>query len=228
MKIIHVSDSHIGKENQSMGVNTENHLDQVIQSINQTKTDFVIHSGDISHDGTVESYQKIQQCFLNLQSKLSCIPGNHDNLKVMSRFLDSGINIDTRYWKLLSINTVLEGKTEGYVTDEAYKKFELEIESTRKNTLVVMHHPPISMESSWDDSISLTNSKRFLDIIKRSENIRCVIWGHAHESKTFNYAEKLFVSCPSTAKQFNDETRFGYNILNLKNNGYVELETQWI
>ena len=60
----------------------------------------------------------------------------------MSRFLDSGINIDTRYWKLLSINTVLAGKTEGYVTDEAYKKFELEIESTRKNTLVVMHHPP--------------------------------------------------------------------------------------
>jgi len=228
VKIIHLSDSHIGKDNQSMGVNTENHLDEVIQSINQIKTDFVIHSGDISHDGTVESYQKIQQCFLNLQSKLSCIPGNHDNLKVMSRFLDSGINIDTRYWKLLSINTVLEAKTEGYVTDEAYKKFELEIESTRKNTLVVMHHPPISMESSWDDSISLTNSKRFLDIIKRSENIRCVIWGHAHESKTFNYAEKLFVSCPSTAKQFNDETRFGYNILNLKNNGYVELETQWI
>ena len=228
MKIIHLSDSHIGKDNQSMGVNTENHLDEVIQSINQIKTDFVIHSGDISHDGTVESYQKIQQCFLNLQSKLSCIPGNHDNLKVMSRFLDSGINIDTRYWKLLSINTVLEAKTEGYVTDEAYKKFELEIESTRKNTLVVMHHPPISMESSWDDSISLTNSKRFLDIIKRSENIRCVIWGHAHESKTFNYAEKLFVSCPSTAKQFNDETRFGYNILNLKDNGYVELETQWI
>jgi len=228
VKIIHLSDSHIGKDNQSMGVNTENHLDEVIQSINQIKTDFVIHSGDISHDGTVESYQKIQQCFLNLQSKLSCIPGNHDNLKVMSRFLDSGINIDTRYWKLLSINTVLEGKTEGYVTDEAYKKFELEIESTRKNTLVVMHHPPISMESSWDDSISLTNSKRFLDIIKRSENIRCVIWGHAHESKTFNYAEKLFVSCPSTAKQFNDETRFGYNILNLKNNGYVESETQWI
>ena len=228
MKIIHVSDSHIGKENQSMGVNTENHLDQVIQSINQTKTDFVIHSGDISHDGTVESYQKIQQCFLNLQSKLSCIPGNHDNLKVMSRFLDSGINIDTRYWKLLSINTVHEGKTEGYVTDEAYKKFELEIESTRKNTLVVMHHPPISMESFWDDSISLTNSKRFLDIVERSENIRCVIWGHAHESKTFNYAEKLFVSCPSTAKQFNDEKRFGYNILNLKKNGYVELETQWI
>ena len=228
MKIIHLSDSHIGKDNQSMGVNTEHHIEEVIQSINKTKTDFVIHSGDISHDGTVESYQKIQQCFLNLQSKLSCIPGNHDNLKVMSRFLDSGINIDTRYWKLLSINTVLEAKTEGYVTDEAYKKFELEIESTRKNTLVVMHHPPISMESFWDDSISLTNSKRFLDIIKRSENIRCVIWGHAHESKTFNYAEKLFVSCPSTAKQFNDETRFGYNILNLKDNGYVELETQWI
>ena len=228
MKIIHLSDSHIGKENQSMGVNTENHLNEVIQSINQTKTDFVVHSGDISNDGTVESYRKIQQCFLNLQSKLSCIPGNHDNLKIMSSFLDSEINIDTQYWKLLSINTVLEGKTEGYVTDKAYNKFELEIESTDKHTLVVMHHPPISMESSWDDSISLTNSKRFLDIIKRSENIKCVIWGHAHESKTFNYGEKLFVSCPSTAKQFNDETRFGYNILNLKDNGYVELETQWI
>ncbi|NBQ34230.1 MAG: hypothetical protein EBU19_02790 [Gammaproteobacteria bacterium] len=116
VKIIHLSDSHIGKDNQSMGVNTENHLNEVIQSINQTKTDFVVHSGDISHDGTVESYQKIQQCFLNLQSKLSCIPGNHDNLKIMSSFLDSEINIDTQYWKLLSINTVLEGKTEGYVT----------------------------------------------------------------------------------------------------------------
>ena len=41
MKIIHLSDSHIGKDNQSMGVNTEHHIEEVIQSINKTKTDLV-------------------------------------------------------------------------------------------------------------------------------------------------------------------------------------------
>ena len=37
MKIIHLSDSHIGKDNQSMGVNTENHLDEVISQLTKLK-----------------------------------------------------------------------------------------------------------------------------------------------------------------------------------------------
>ena len=37
MKIIHLSDSHIGKDNQSMGVNTEHHIEEVIQSITKLK-----------------------------------------------------------------------------------------------------------------------------------------------------------------------------------------------
>ena len=84
------------------------------------------------------------------------------------------------------------------------------------------------MNSDWDDSLSLENMDDFFTIINKYSNIKAILWGHAHQSSEFNHNQVKLISCPSTAIQFDNEQRIGFNHFSLHDDGNIEYKTIWL
>ena len=60
------------------------------------------------------------------------------------------------------------------------------------------------MESNWDDKLSLENPDDLFNVIDQFNNIKAVIWGHAHQSSRFirNGVRTIFMSIYCRAIQW--------------------------
>ena len=228
---IQISDSHIDDEKNVWGTDSQNNLNSIVKSISTRNYDALIISGDLTHNGTASSYSLFKKIIKPISSNLSILPGNHDDklnlsLAFSERYLTKLTIAD---WEIISIDSVQDNKTSGFI-----KKKELELltanilSSTKKFIVLSLHHPPVSMESNWDDKKSLENSDNFFNTIDKFSKIKAVIWGHAHQGSEFMRNDVKLFSCPSTTLQFNGPDMIGYNHYNLSDEGEINCETVWL
>ena len=104
VRILHLSDIHYGNENSSIDIKTnlpsvstnnveEKKLELAINRISE-KVDFVVVSGDITHQGNTEGFQKFEALVKKLirsnklpsSDKFIIVPGNHDVNDISSRW----------------------------------------------------------------------------------------------------------------------------------------------
>ena len=132
-------------------------------------------------------------------------------------------------WEVITIDSVQAGKVSGRLSDEQLHSLSQEIRSSSAKYIVLcLHHPPVSMQSDWDDEMSLENPEDLFAVIDQYDNIKAVMWGHAHQSSEFNRNGVKLFSCPSTALQFNGSSSIGYNHYTLNDNGEIYCKTQWL
>ena len=84
------------------------------------------------------------------------------------------------------------------------------------------------MQSLWDDEMSLENPEDLFAVIDQFDNIKAIMWGHAHQCSEFNRNGVKLFSCPSTALQFDGQPGIGYNHYTLHNDGEISCKTQWL
>ena len=228
---IQISDSHIDDEKNVWGTDSQKNLSTIVKSISSRNYNALIISGDLAHNGTASSYSIFKKIIRPIGLNLSILPGNHDNkLNLSSAFSEHYLTkITIADWEIISIDSVQDNKTSGFI-----KKNELELltnkilSSTKKFIVLCLHHPPISMQSNWDDKKSLENSDNFFNTIDKFSKIKAVIWGHAHQGSEFIRNDVKLFSCPSTTYQFNGPEMIGYNHFNLSDEGEINCETVWL
>ena len=70
---LHLSDLHIssGKDSEVYGIKSYRKLEAVVESINGlgVNPSFVLITGDISHDGTTESYYHVKNLLKKIESR---------------------------------------------------------------------------------------------------------------------------------------------------------------
>jgi len=228
---IQISDSHIDDEKNVWGTDSQKNLSTIVKSISSRNYNALIISGDLAHNGTASSYSIFKKIIRPIILNLSILPGNHDNkLNLSSAFSEYYLTkLTIADWEIISIDSVQDNKTSGFI-----KKNELELltnkilSSTKKFIVLCLHHPPISMQSNWDDKKSLENSDNFFNTIDKFSKIKAVIWGHAHQGSEFIRNDIKLFSCPSTTLQFNGPDMIGYNHYNLSNEGEINCETVWL
>jgi Icc protein len=228
---IQISDSHIDDEKNVWGTDSQKNLSTIVKSISTRNYNALIISGDLAHNGTALSYSLFKKIIKPISSNLSILPGNHDNkLNLSSAFKEFYLKkLIISDWEIISIDSVQDNKTSGFI-----KKAELELlnkkilSSTKKFIVLCLHHPPISMESDWDDKKSLENSDDFFNTIDKFSNIKAVIWGHAHQCSEFYRNDVKLFSCPSTTLQFNGPKMIGFNHFNLSDEGEINCDTVWL
>ena len=76
---IQISDSHIDDDNLVMGVDSQANLNNIVDDILTKSYDALLVSGDLSHNGTLESYRKLKKIIKPLGTKTYVLPGNHDH-----------------------------------------------------------------------------------------------------------------------------------------------------
>ena len=228
---IQITDSHIDDDKLVMGVDSQANLGAIVSVISQKNYDALLISGDLAHNGTLESYQILQKILDPIETEIYVLPGNHDDLSNLSQVFNKSYlcNFTIDCWEVITIDSVQAGKVSGRLSDEQLYSLSQQISlSSAKYIALCLHHPPVSMQSDWDDEMSLENPEDLFAVIDQYDNIKAVMWGHAHQSSEFNRNGVKLFSCPSTALQFNGPSSIGYNHYTLNDNGEIYCKTEWL
>lgn len=241
IRFIQITDTHLVKSEDGhlLGLKTQFSLDCVLDSVRTENSDFdfVVASGDLSQDGSVESYERLHKSLSCFDVPSFWFTGNHDNPKNMQTVCEGTEHlksvIRTKYWQLVLLNSQVEGSVYGNLADDQLELLENALnERPDLHTLVSLHHHPISMESAWIDKIGVKNGEKLMDIASRYSNVKCILWGHVHQDSDRTIGGIRMLSTPSTCVQFTPKSKNfdidmvspGYRRLQLNSDGTVDTE----
>lgn len=237
--LVQLSDSHLFAEAQGalLGMNTRQSLETVIDLVlaEQPNIDFILASGDISQDGSVESYEAFRDLSARIAAPVRWFPGNHDELPQMEQVAQQGDLmqpiIDVAQWRVTLLDSAVPGSVPGFLAQSQLELLEKSLsEAPDRHHLVSLHHHPVSIGCEWMEPIGLRNAEAFFAVLDRFPRVRAVLWGHVHqEFDQMRNCVRLLAS-PSTCIQFApgsldfkvDTAAPGYRWLRLHDDGRLE------
>ncbi|MBL1141002.1 MAG: 3',5'-cyclic-AMP phosphodiesterase [Proteobacteria bacterium] len=212
IKIIQITDTHIIDDGAPSfnDFDTTASLHQVVEKIREDEhdADCVLLTGDLVHDATKSSYQKLADLLSSLTTPLLSLPGNHDLPELMDYVMgangyDTGKIFKMEPWLIILLDSCVIGEHSGDLADSELDFLRSTLESNRTSyCLIALHHHPVSVHSSWMDSMILKNAEDFLNIIDEFEHVRGIIWGHIHQEFKTMRNKVCLLGSPSTCLQF--------------------------
>lgn len=204
--------------------------------------DAILVSGDIVQDESRAGYQLFRAEMERLDVSVFCLPGNHDDPKLMDEIL-SGAPFQfcgsqrLGNWSLILLNTFLTGEDAGGLGARRLEALAVSLkEHESQHTIVCMHHQPLNMGSAWLDGVGLRDAEQFLTVLDSSPNVRAVLWGHVHQASDRTRRNVRFLSAPSTCSQFLPSSDFfaidsrppGMRWLTLYPDGQIQTKVVWL
>ncbi|MCF8006201.1 MAG: 3',5'-cyclic-AMP phosphodiesterase [Methylovulum sp.] len=212
LSIVHITDLHIlaKPESRLLGVDTRYSFNEVLQLALTTfkAIDLVLLTGDLAQDPVAESYSCIVRTLDALQISCLCLPGNHDDVAVMSSVLNSAwvsCKPDTHLsnWQLICLNSQVNGSEKGHLADAELIYLERCLShGGKKNVLIAVHHHVLPTESAWLDTMIIDNYPRFWSLITAYPQVKLVVNGHIHQEMDVEYKGVRVLATPSTCFQF--------------------------
>lgn len=237
--LVQLTDSHLFADAKArlLGMQTQNSLQQVIELVRreQPRIDLVVASGDISQDGSAESYARFLQLYAPLAAPLRWIPGNHDAREAMRR-ASAGREwrqpiVDLGNWRIVLLDSVIPGAVSGFLEQSELALLEQALaEAPERHHLVCLHHHPVSIGCQWMKSIGLRNAKALFAVLDRFPQVRALLWGHVHQEFDCMRRGVRLLASPSTCVQFTPGSEEfsvsnqapGYRWLRLQADGRLE------
>ncbi len=237
-KFIQITDCHLfaTEEGKLLGMDTHASLDAVMSKIHQEQSqfDFYLCTGDLSQDGSVESYQYLKDLLDKEGKEQFWIPGNHDYrtnmLQVVSEQKEMLSVVKKGPWQIILLDSQVPGSVFGNLAQSQLDLLEQALQQdTTSHTLITMHHHPRPMGCKWLDTQQIRNSQALLDIVDKYDNVRVVLWGHVHQDSDTNIDGVRYISTPSTCVQFTPESNDfdvdragpGYRWMELNDDGSI-------
>ena len=212
MRLLHLSDLHLCSSTDAIiyGINPFDNLQKAIGNIRAFKDtiDFCVITGDISNDGSKESYELADTALSLLPFPVYVTNGNHDDYHNL---------IDTKHRKLtfcpwvtrqginfLFLNSVANAedgtnRSKGLLSDKRVK-------DQNNPTIILMHHPVLTT-GSWMDRRILINRDDFLSVVASIPQVVAVLSGHNHRSFKNRIGTCLFSTSPSISTSYSDQLR---------------------
>ena len=241
LTLVQITDTHIfaDADENFDGLNTSASLESVQALIQQTITspiDLVLVTGDLVHNPLAEAYEKLATMLNDFDCPVMCLPGNHDDPALMEQHLNTANlstskSISLNNWQLLLLNSHLPASHAGKLSDSEMQWLKQQLDASHnKHVMLALHHHPVSIASSWMDSMMLQNHADFLQLIGRYDNIKLMVWGHIHQEFHAEYKGITLYGTPSTCVQFlpeadsytADKLQAGYRQINLYADGNAE------
>jgi predicted phosphodiesterase len=201
MRILHISDTHVGHPNYF----NELALYTIIKEIKEGNFDAVIHTGDVTQNGTVEEYRKAKDIFSNVKTPVIFMPGNHDaragGLELFERFIGP-LNGVTEIGDavIIHVNSAFEDGNEGRVgmikfnmIRDALNRF-----SDKPIKMVAMHHHIIPVPKSGRERNILQNAGDILDLIIK-DDVDMVLAGHRHYPNLYRIENTVFLNAGTSS-----------------------------
>jgi Icc protein len=195
-------------------------------------------TGDLSQDGSVDSYRYLSRVLKETSAPVRCIPGNHDDRDHMSSVLPAdmaGMGEPLRFdqWSIVLLDSVVPGAVHGALGEDALENLEQRLQrSDSRYAMIAVHHPPIALGSRWMDEIRLRDGDRLLALLEQFAAVKLLVWGHAHQEFAGRHGSISTYGTPSTCFQFRpgsddfalDEAAPGYRVFDLAADGRFATE----
>lgn len=216
IRIIQLSDCHLFKseEGKLLGLNTEHSLSQVMDliAIEQPSVDLVLATGDLSQDGSSESYARFHTWMEAFSCPVYWLPGNHDLTDIMAnhqaaRFMSPCV-IDQGDWQIIMLDSTIRGKVPGNFAQTELHFLHKALQNAKgKHVLIALHHQPVPVGSDWLDQQIVGNASEFFNVVDQFDNVKSIIWGHVHQVFETQRNGVQLMSVPSTCVQFLPESQ---------------------
>ncbi len=213
IKLIQLSDTHImdNPDDLLFGViNPDTTLQKLIPLINVKQPDYVLITGDLTQNGSILAYKRLQAILSKLDCKhIYVLPGNHDNLTNMTNtLLNENISIldqlNLGKWQIYGLNSQKVGFESGLISQQDLQDLDrrLNQQSNMKKSIIALHHHFLKLDSAID-SCMLENAQALIDIIiKHKHKIAFCVNGHVHNPITTYCTEIPVYNCMSSCVQF--------------------------
>lgn len=240
LRILQITDTHLYAEPDGalLGLKTMPCFADVLrQALSEAgRADLILATGDLVHDASPKGYRMAAEMFSSAGCPVYCIPGNHDVPKVMAKHVIHGkvsapFAVRHGDWLLVMMDSTLRKGEGGHFTQAELKRLREALGGhPDAHVMICMHHQPIPVGSAWMDTMQIDNADEFFRIIDRYDNIRCLLWGHIHQTFDSERNGVRLLATPSTCIQFTpnqddfgiDNIAPGYRWLGLLPDGRVE------
>lgn len=220
IRIIQVSDIHLygDMERTLLGVNTNESYQAVVDLLKQqaSNADFLLLTGDLTQDGSEAGYKRIAKSLNSFNFPAYCIPGNHDNAKMMEQVypletISTERHIILKNWHLILLDSQIPGAVEGRLDVSQLNYLQHCLQSyPQHHAIIVFHHQPVPVGSHWLDNLGLKNATEFWEVISHYPKVHTVLFGHVHQEYEQVFMGIKCYSTPATCFQFmRNQDRFG-------------------
>lgn len=232
IRIAQISDPHLGRTpgDTLLGVDTDRSLGDVLAQL--PEHDLVIASGDLSNDGSPESYRRFADSLAQKGiHRWSCLPGNHDDDQVMRRVLGSAVINPVLVeggWLLILLNSRVPGYEHGDLSERELAFLDKTLaRHAGLNAMVFLHHQPVPVGCRWLDQYVVRSNDAFFNVLDKHSHVRAVAWGHVHQDFHAERNGVQLFGSPSTCAQFTpnsddfavDTAMPGYRLFELHSDG---------
>lgn len=230
MRVVQITDAHLYADTQARsraGVPWRQ-FQQVLSAVIGEQPDIVLFTGDISQDETAASYALAVEAMEQLPCPWYWLPGNHDQPGFMTAERPMVDQVDLGSWRLLLLNTRVEGEPYGELGSERLAKLAEQLNKNDRPTLIAMHHPPVDVGAAWMDAIGLQDRDAFWQLLHQHSHVKLILFGHVHQAYTEHRrtddATIDVYGCPAIADQFlpgaeqfavDEVSRPGYRVVDL-------------
>ncbi|WP_166357923.1 3',5'-cyclic-AMP phosphodiesterase [Pseudomonas akapageensis] len=237
--LVQLSDSHLFAEADGslLGMKTAVSLQRVVERVlqEQPQVDLLLATGDLSQDGTQESYRRFRQLTAQIPAPARWLCGNHDERAQMAE-VAAGSDllqpvVDIGNWRITLLDSAVPGSVPGYLDDDQLQLLAQSLSETpERHHLICFHHQPVPIDCAWMDPIGLRNPHALFDVLDRFPQVRALLWGHIHQELDRERNGVRLLASPSTCIQFEprseefklDDKAPGYRWLRLHADGRLE------
>jgi 3',5'-cyclic AMP phosphodiesterase CpdA len=225
MLIGHLTDLHAVAEGQTLGgrVDTNRLAELAVESVNSAayKPEFVVVTGDLTHQGKPAQMQVARRILDGLSSPYFVLPGAHDDTEVFWQvfgdlpYLKDGGEarycVDEFDVRLIAVDTTRgKGAPPDFGDGRGAWLREQLASAPQRPTVIAMHHPPFQCRIPVatyvkDQQVSWANGLK--GIVADFPNVKLILCGHVHRSIQTLWAGAMVSVCPATCVQA--EPKFG-------------------
>ena len=245
VKLIQLSDLHLVPPGQltSKVLDTNSILEETINEILRKKDYFgkiecLVVTGDVSDDGSIESYLSAHEKLIKLNVPFLVIPGNHDLRNPMREVFNEHVEFSThssqfdwvfKYEEtvIIGLDSLVEGENFGFLEKTSLEFLSNQLSIHNGSDIVLLiHHPPIKTGIYFMDKIGLTNSSDLAECLKVTNHPVRILCGHVHGVYHGLLGIHPVVSAPSVCSAFEfNRKKFAPVGFNRGPTGYAYLET---
>jgi Icc protein len=210
--IAQITDTHLfaDAKKKLLGLQTIESFQAVIEQVKalERQPDLLLLTGDLSQDGSVESYRVLQAMLSPLGIPAYWVPGNHDRPEVMAEVLtESPVSAQKSFyaggWQIILLDSSVPGCVHGYLAPEDLEWLDQELSrSNGSPALIAFHHPPFLVGSHWMNDIGLLNGDELFQVCDRHSQVELVLFGHIHQEFSYQRHQVHYLGTPSTGIQF--------------------------
>lgn len=207
-----LSDLHVCDEWE--GVDPASRVARVVAALRALPDplDGVVVTGDLTDDGSTESYRRVRDLLAPLGAPIHVLPGNHDDRGRLRAAFDLpgeseepiDYSVSVGELRVVIFDSIVPGQDPGAYGPDRLRRLDEELaRDPDRPTLLALHHPPLPTGLPEWDAINLTAADRaaMAAVVARHPQLRAIAGGHLHRVAAGTLAGCPVFSAPSACLQ---------------------------